>query len=404
MSTKSLWQPPRVHSYGAQFNPTQIPRRQWLLGHRRARGEVTADIGPPGVNKSTLLLIDAVAIVTSRQLLADKPYATGDVLMFAGEDSKRDVEAKLAGILAHYRINPAELSDRLHVVYLAEVNPITYSLAQMIESVAVVNRELLEWVRTFPNLVAAFIDPIAAWHGVLENDSGAMKVLCTELRRTAAAANIHIGFDHHITKATMSDPEGHVGNLAAARGAYIAADARWAFTLAKLRQSTADEFGIPRHEQSRWRRLDSLKASYGPDDEETRLLKVEPIAIANGEEVAVLSEVDAQRIRADAVERKATAQAQQTQALTRALTQMLEEDTPRSAEGAAAWIQSRHPELFPGRGHPLSTKTIRERLPGLIGRGLNTTRYGRPDRIVCRVSGTGKGARREILFAQMDLA
>jgi RecA-family ATPase len=404
MSTAPVWQPPRVHSYGGRFAPTEIPPRQWLLGHRRAVAEVTADIGPPGVNKSTLLLNDAVAIVTGRPLLADKPHLTGDVLVFAGEDSQRDVEAKLAGILTHYRIQPAELGDRLHVVYLAEVNPRSYSLAQMMESVAVVNHELLEWVRTFPKLVAAFIDPIAAWHSVLENDTGAMKVLCTELRRTAVTGGIHIGFDHHITKATMSDPEGHVGNLAAARGAYITSDARWAFTLAKLRQSTADEFGIPKHEQSRWRRLDPLKASYGPDDAETRLLKVESITIANGEDVAVLSEVNARQIRADAFERKASEQAEQTQALTRALTAMLEEDAPRSAEGAAAWIQSRHPELFPGRGHPLSTKTIRERLPGLIGRGLNTMHKGRPDRIVCRVSGTGKGARREITFAQMDLA
>jgi len=400
----STWQPPQAYTYGADFNSADIPHRQWLLGHRRALGEVTVDIGPPGVNKSTLILIDAVAIVTGRTLLADKPYSMGDVLLFAGEDSRRDVEAKLAGILAHYQIPAAELGGRLHVVYLAEVNPLGYSFAKMLESTAVINRELLEWVKSFPNLVAAFIDPIAAWHLILENDNAAMKVLCTELRRAAVAGNIHVGFDHHITKATMSDPEGHVGNLAAARGAYIVSDARWVFTVAKLRQSTANEFGIPVHEQFQWRRLDALKASYGPDDAETRLLRVRSVTIANGESVAVLSEGNTLQIRADAFERKTAQQTEKKESITQALTKMLEESAPRSAEGAATWLRTHRPELFPGRDQqPLSTRSIRESLPDLIGRGLNTKYKGRPDRIVCSMSGTGKGARKEITFAQMEI-
>jgi hypothetical protein len=398
------WRPPQAYTYGADFNPAAIPHRQWLLGHRRALGEVTVDIGPPGVNKSSLILIDAVAIVTGRTLLADVPYSKGDVLLFAGEDSRRDVEAKLAGILAYYEIPTADLGGRLHVVYLAEVDPLAYSFAQMLESAARINRELLDWIKSFPNLVAALIDPVAAWHLIIENDTSAMKVLCTELRRTAVAGNIHIGFDHHITKATMSDPEGHVGNLAAARGAYIAADARWAFTLAKLRQQTANEFGISAPDQPRYRRLDSLKASYGPDDVETRLLQVRSVTIANGESVAVLSEGDTQLIRAEALEKKVAAQADRKEALTQALTKMLEESTPRSADGAATWLQTHRPELFPGRrGQVLSTRSIRESLPIVIGGGLNTRCRGRPDCIVCRTSGVGKGARWEISFAQIEM-
>jgi hypothetical protein len=396
----STWRPPQVHSYGAGFDAANIPPRQWLLGRRRSRGEVTVDIGPPGVNKSTLLLADAVAIVIGRAILADEPYVSGEVLIFAGEDSRRDVEAKLAGILQHYNIPAAALGGRLHIVYLSEVDPLTYTLAKMVESIAVMNRELLDWVQKFPRLVANFIDPVAAWHLILENDNGAMKVLCTELRRTAVVANIHLGFDHHITKATMGDPEGHVGNLAAARGAYIVSDARWVFSLAKLRPSTARDYGIESHEISRWRRLDSLKTSYGADDVQTRLLEVKSVTIANGEQVAVLTEGDTRGVRAAAVEREATADAARREALTKALTAMLLESCPRSAEAAACWLQAAHPTLFPGRGgDPLSTKTIRERLPHRIGRGLDTYHNGGAARIVCLQSGTGKGLRREITWA-----
>lgn len=43
----------------------------------------------------------------------------------------------------------------------------------------------------------------------------------------------------------MSDPEAHVNNLAAVRGAgVITAYTRWAFTLARLKPETADRHGV----------------------------------------------------------------------------------------------------------------------------------------------------------------
>jgi transposase-like protein len=300
--------------------------------------------------------------------LADEVYVSGDVLLFVGEDSRRDVEARLAGILEYYNIPPAALGGRLHIVYLSEIDPLTYTFAKMLESITVMNRELLDWVQKFPGLVAIFIDPIAAWHLILENDNGAMKVLCTEFRRTAVIANIHLVSTTTSPRRRWGIPKGHVGNLAAARGAYIVSDARWAFTMAKLRSSTARDYGIESHQISRWRRLDSLKASHGPEDGEMRLLEVKSVTIANGEDVAVLTEGDAHKVRAAAVEREATADVARAQALTQALTEMLVESCPRSADAAAKWLQERYPHLFPDRrGKCLSTKTIRERLVTFIG-------------------------------------
>jgi hypothetical protein len=60
------------------------------------------------------------------------------------------VGARLAGILSYYEINPAELATKLHVVYLAEVNPLTYTLAQMRDDAAALNVCMLDWLRDYP--------------------------------------------------------------------------------------------------------------------------------------------------------------------------------------------------------------------------------------------------------------
>jgi AAA domain len=391
----SGWAPPDVTSYGASFDPARIPLRRWLLGSRRSVGEVTIDAGPPGVNKSTLMLTDAVAITTGRQILADKVHETGAAMYLAGEDARRDVEARLAGILELYRINPAELADRLHVVYLAEIDPIPYTLAQMAEDMAMLNQRMLGWLRDFPDILAIFVDPLMAWHRLMENSNEAIQLLSTSLRAIAVQGKRHVGIDHHVTKITMADPEGHVGNLASVRGAgSLVGYTRWAFTLARLNAETATALGIPDKQRSRFRRLDSLKTSYGADDERMRLLRVESVTIANGESVGVLVEQDLETLHAEGKERTASIKETAQRRLTEALTRMLTESRPRSANAAALWLITHAPELVTGKkGETLSEFSVRRRLPAMIGTGLSTRFDDRHTRIVIRPAAkNGRGS------------
>jgi hypothetical protein len=395
------WIPPQVVSYGASFDPAAIPLREWLIVGRLARGEGTAYAGPPGTNKSTLLLTDAVQLVTGRSLLGDRIDQTGTVLLLVGEDRRRDLEARIAGICAHYHIAPSELRDQLHVVYQAEVkNPGDYTLGNMVEDMATLNERMFDWLRQYPGLLALFVDPMLSWHRLVENDNAAMQLLCVALRGLAAQANIAVAFDHHVTKIAMFDPEAHVGNLAAMRGgSAIAADVRWAFTMAKLKPETASGYGIAEDDRKLYRRLDTLKASYGPDEDGPRILKIESVRIANGESVGVLTTVDGDQLRAVGIERREAAEKKRRTFLADALGRMLREKNPRSAAEAALWITAHEPSLFvSGKGNPLSDSTIRRKLPSAIGNGLDWKRLGDSLRIITREVGKGNGARHEIDF------
>lgn len=396
------WQPPVVRTYGATFNAAAIPRRQWVLGNRYSRGEVTGNIGPPGVNKSMLMLTDAVAIATGRALLRDQPPDAGHGLLLVGEDARRDAEARLAAVCLQYRIDPAELADRLHAVYLSENDAERMMLALSSGDQAMLNASMLAWLRGFPNLTALFIDPMAVWHRLVENDNGAMAMLSASLRGLAVQAGCAVAYDHHVTKASMVDPEAHVRNLAAVRGGgAIAADFRWAFTLARLKPETAASLGIPDEERRLYRRLDPLKASYADDRDELRLLRVDTAVIANGEPVGVLVEVDTASQRA-AGEALAEAEAvAHVEAVARALGRMLRQKRPRSMSEAVAWLMQHEPGLFRSAktGEPLAERTLRGRLLAALGGGLE--HEGR--RIVCVHQGEGGGARQLIDFEQGGL-
>lgn len=388
------WKPPVVHSYGASFDPSKIPLRQWIIGDRRSLGEVTCDAGPPGVNKSTLMLSDAVSIVSGRSILADQVHMRGEVLILVGEDKRRDVEVRLAGIMQRYNITAAELTG-LHIHYSSEWNiDADYTLASMVRDIAVLNHDMVKWLAEFPNIIAVFIDPMQSWHNLIENSNDALRVLMRALRIMATQGNRHVGFDHHVTKASMMNSEAHVGNLAAVRGGgAITGDVRWGFTMAKITAETAQRLAVP--EEDRWchRRLDPLKASYGPDGGDLRLLKVEGVRIANGEHVGVLVEVNMQQAQSAAIERKKSAEEEREFQIMCALVDMLECEGPCSTRAAGRWLVTHRPHLFlhdkgKDKGKPLGLDAVRDRVPGLIGSGLDvimTDKNGkRPNRIIWR--------------------
>jgi len=397
------WAPPAVVTYGASFEPAKIERREWVIAGRYARGETTAIIGPPATNKSMLLLNDAVQIATGTAIVPGDSVTRGGVLLLVGEDSRRDVETRLAAICQRHEIRPAALADRLHVVYQTEIDPTRYTLAHMEKDLAVLNRRMFDWLKTFPDVAAIIIDPMAAWNHVLENSNDALRVLMLGLRNLAASTRAAVAFDHHINKVSMGDPEAHVHNLAAARGGtYLPADMRWGFTMARLSAATAEEYGIEADQRRLYRRFDDWKLSHRDgSDGPLALFKVETVQIANGEDVGVMVAVEPEALRRSGDQRQEAKRREFLAGLTVCLATMLDKDGgPKSLNAAALWLSLHAQNLYVSAKtrEPLADRSIRRKLLADIGEGLTETgRTGeRGRRIVARPKGSGNY---EISFA-----
>ena len=395
------WAPPPVATYGAGFDPAKIPRREWLIAGRYARGEGTALVGPPGTNKSMLFLSDAVAIASGTPIIAGERVERGGVLILVGEDSRRDVEARVAAICQRHGIAPAALAGRLHIVYQTEVDPVGYTLARMEGDLAALNARMFRWLKSFPDVAAIFIDPLSAWSHVLENSNDALRVVLLALRNLAASTGAAVAFDHHINKVSMADdPETHVRNLAAVRGGtYISADMRWGLTMARINATTAEAHGIPAAERRLYRRLDYLKASYGPDgdgDAPHALFKIETVRIANGEDVGALVPVDVAALRIAGEERREAKRLEFRDGLAVCLATMIDKDGPKSINAASDWLAGHASNLYVSRrGEPLTARSIRLKLPADVGDGITepTANGGRGRRIVIAPGGPNGGAR-----------
>jgi RecA-family ATPase len=96
-------------------NPVSIPRRQWLYGQHYIRRFVSATFAPGGVGKSSLVLAEALAMVTGRDLLGHKPAGKLRIWCWNGEDPREEVERRIIATCIHYGIEPGKIADRLYL-------------------------------------------------------------------------------------------------------------------------------------------------------------------------------------------------------------------------------------------------------------------------------------------------
>jgi AAA domain len=95
-------------------DPALLPRRDWLYGRHYLRGSVSATIADGGIGKSTLVLTEAIAMATGRNLLGVHVPKPVGVVYLSLEEGRDEVERRIAAICAHYGIDHRkELSGAL---------------------------------------------------------------------------------------------------------------------------------------------------------------------------------------------------------------------------------------------------------------------------------------------------
>lgn len=94
-------------------DPATIPPRQFLYGRHLIRGFMSATVAPGGVGKSSLALVEGVAMASGRNLIGVQPPRTLKVWYINLEDPRVEIERRVAAICLHFGTRPSEIEGRL---------------------------------------------------------------------------------------------------------------------------------------------------------------------------------------------------------------------------------------------------------------------------------------------------
>jgi hypothetical protein len=229
-ATAFTWRPPEM-----------IPPRRWLYGWHYVRKFASATFAAGGVGKSSLVVAEALAMVSNRDLLGHKPAEQLRVWYWAGEDPLQETERRVAAAMLHYGLKADDIGDRLFIdsgrdtkLVLAQETP--RSGVEICEPVVA---SIIEEIRK--NKIDVFIiDPFVSSHAVSENDNGAIDLVAKKWAEIAGQCDCSIELVHHVKKlggqeATVEDGRGASALLGAVRSARV---------LNRMSESEATKAGV----------------------------------------------------------------------------------------------------------------------------------------------------------------
>ncbi|MCJ2036388.1 helicase RepA family protein [Methylobacterium sp. J-068] len=246
----------------ACIDPRTIPPRRWLYGRHYIRRYVTATIAPGGLGKSSLALVEALAMVTGRNLLASPVKEPLRVWYWNGEDPREEVERRLAAACLHYGITTEDIGGRLFIDSGRDL-PLKIATRQR-DAIAVAKPLVDELVREIQarGIDQLILDPFVACHDVPENDNGAVDRVAKEWGGIGERGNCGVEFVHHVRKAGNGQTSYSVED--ARGGSALIGAVRSARVLNAMSPEEASQAGIEADQRRRYFRVDDGKANMQP--------------------------------------------------------------------------------------------------------------------------------------------
>jgi hypothetical protein len=208
-------------------DPSTFPRRRWLYGHHLIRRFTSCTVAPGGLGKTSLVLVEAVAMATGRPLLGiQSPEGPLTVWVINLEDPQEELERRVTAILMHYRIAPEEIAGRL---FLDTGRRFKLVMAETTRDGTMIVRPVVEALTEeirARKVDVVILDPFVKSHRVSENDNGAIDLVATAFADIADATACAFDIVHHVRKTggqeiTVEDGRGAVALLGAVRSARV---------------------------------------------------------------------------------------------------------------------------------------------------------------------------------------
>jgi hypothetical protein len=258
-------------------DPAFIPRREWLFNRHYIRKFVSATIGPGGLGKSFMGVVEDLAMVTGRPLMGAAPDRPLRVWSWNLEDPQEEHDRRYMAACLHYGISEADIGGRLFrdsgrdqpCIIAQSDRTGSFIVEPMVEEIiAALLERKIDVLR---------IDPYVSCHGVPENDNGAQDMVVKKWGVVAERANCSIELVDHTRKlgdrqATADDSRGASSKVAGCRAVRVlnrmdeveAGRAGVDEPLAYFKVSNGKVNLVPMSKRADWFKLESIDLGNGP--------------------------------------------------------------------------------------------------------------------------------------------
>jgi RecA-family ATPase len=272
----------------------KLPKRQWVLGRRLIRGFVSLLIAPGGASKSTLSMLDLLAVATGQPLTGEEVYESGAVWVWNTEDPDDELARRIHASAQHHKVGRPAL-ERFHVSS-GLTRQLTMAASE--RGVVAVNEALVSAIIAYirdQGIVVWCVDPLAEAHQLEENDNQQMVALMRVFRRVAQESGCCVLLVHHTRK--PGNTGGGEGDMNTARGASsVVGAARIVHTLYSMSAKEADVYGISEDARRWYVRLDDAKGNLSPPADGVRWFRRVDHVLPNGDHVGTLETVKLEKV------------------------------------------------------------------------------------------------------------
>ncbi|WP_137390848.1 AAA family ATPase [Rhodoligotrophos defluvii] len=280
-----------IQDENEEFDPAEIPRREWILDGFLAKEFVAEIVAAPGVGKTTLEMAMAVGLAAGRSDIAGmKVVERTPVLFWNQEDDLKELRRRFAAIMQYYELTWDDLridgrpglrlrSGVGNRMVLAKLGPDGRTVRPTEHAAA-----LQAYIHKH-KIGVVFIDPLIKTHQCNENDNNQMDQVGDILTSIAAQERCAICFAHHTRKPPAGESDGHAGNIDSGRGASaVTGFVRMHATLVSMSEKMAQDYGVPEDERWRYLRFDGGKNNLTVPGKGTLFYKRTGVMLASSQE------------------------------------------------------------------------------------------------------------------------
>lgn len=261
----------------------KIPRRSFLYGTHLIEKYVSATIAQGGGSKTTILLTDAIAMATDRNLIGNSPKYQCNAWHYNLEDPLDELQRRVIAICKRYDIPLSEIKNRL---FLDSARTRKLVVAEKVGNIIVATPDVEAVIKEIQNknIKSFSVDPFVKAHHADENDNKQIDAVLDQFAWIANETGCAIELAHHVRKPAAGQNTSH-GDINQARGASaISGAVRAARTISVMTDKEAETVGVSQEMKNWYIRIDDAKGNMSPPASKAVWLQRESVMLDNGDE------------------------------------------------------------------------------------------------------------------------